>query len=125
YYQLAAAKRSLRTLLGRVTDTAEDDAEVPIPADYPAVLLPLVELPEQTLARRPDLQAAWQALQAADLRTQVAYKDMLPSLSISAALSDTATSPSSSLLTDPVWSLLGQLTAPLFRGGELKAAART
>ncbi len=127
-YQLAAAKRSLRTLLGQVTDTAAESAGsagVAIPDDYPAVLMPLVDLPEQTLARRPDLQAAWQALEAADLRTRVAYKDMLPSLSISAALSDSGRSPAASLLTDPVWSLLGQLTAPLFRGGELKAAART
>ncbi|MFK4752269.1 TolC family protein [Oceanobacter antarcticus] len=124
-YQLAAAKRSLRTLLGQVTDTTAESAGVVIPDDYPAVLMPLVDLPEQTLARRPDLQAAWQALEAADLRTRVAYKDMLPSLSISAALSDSGRSPAASLLTDPVWSLLGQLTAPLFRGGELKAAART
>lgn len=27
------------------------------------------------------------------------------------------------LLSDPVWTLLGQLTAPLFQGGKLRAAA--
>jgi outer membrane protein TolC len=85
--------------------------------------LPLAELPPQTLRRRPDLQAAYVAIKAAGLRTAVAYKEMLPSISLQAALEDMADSPGKALLDDPVWSLLSQLTAPLFKGGQLKAAA--
>jgi len=48
---------------------------------------------------------------------------MLPSISLGAALEDVADSPAAALLTDRVWSLLGQLTAPLFHGGNLRAAA--
>ena len=114
---LRQQQRALNLLLGR------SQGQTLVTADYPAVLLPLADLPEQTLQRRPDLKAAWLAIEAAELRTRVAYKDMLPSLSLEAALTDAASSLSQSLLKDPLWSLLGQLSAPLFRGGELKAAA--
>lgn len=110
--------RTLATLLGkaRLTDFEFSDR-------YPEVILPLAELPEQTLQKRPDLQAAYLAILAADKRSSVAYKELLPSISIGAALEDISDSPSSLILTDPLWSLLGQLTAPLFQGGKLKAAA--
>lgn len=115
---LAQQQRALHEMLGR---TGRD--RIDIPADYPDVRTPIAELPEQTLGRRPDLKAAYLAIQAESLRTDVAYKDMLPSISLEGTLYDLAQSPTEALLNDPVWSLLGQLTAPLFRGGSLKAAA--
>lgn len=114
---LQQQQRALNVLLGR------SQGSTLIASDYPEVLVPLTELPAQALQRRPDLRAAFLAIQADDFRTKVAYKDMLPSISLEAALSDTGTSPGEALLTNPVWSLLGQLTAPLFRGGELQANA--
>lgn len=48
---------------------------------------------------------------------------MLPSISLSAALSDAAESPRMALFTSPIWSLAAQLTQPLYQGGQLKAAA--
>jgi len=115
---LAQQQRSLQTLLGSSTPIT-----VAVPEGYPGIIAPLAALPEQTLARRPDLQAAWLEIQANDLRTQVAYKDMLPSISLQATLQNVASSPAQALLSDPVWSLLGQLTAPLYQGGQLRAAA--
>lgn len=114
---LRQQQRALNVLLGR------PQGSTLVAKAYPQVLLPLAELPEQTLQRRPDLKAAWLAIEAAQLRTRVAYKDMLPSLVLEAALSDAADSLSDALFKDPLWSLLGQLSAPLFRGGELRAAA--
>jgi outer membrane protein TolC len=125
-YQLAAARRSLYNLLGLTAQTAPADIRLLLesaPLVYPTVLLPLADLPQQTLARRPDLLAAWHAIEAANDNARVAYKDMLPSLSISAALTDTAVTPSQALFNNPVWSLLAQLTAPLYRGGALQAAS--
>ncbi|GGN24637.1 MULTISPECIES: TolC family protein [Marinomonas] len=90
---------------------------------YPAVNLTLSDLPKQNLQRRPDLKAAYLAIEAADLNTSVAYKDMLPSISLSATLSETAASPRAALFGSPIWSLLGQITQPLYQGGRLKAAA--
>lgn len=109
--------RQFRQLLGQ----SELPSIIETPT-YPEVQLSLADMPQQTLARRPDLQAAYIAIQAASLRTEVAYKDLLPSLDLGAALTDSASTPHESLLASPVWSLLGQLTAPLFQGGELRAA---
>ncbi|WP_266277622.1 TolC family protein [Methylophaga sp. OBS3] len=109
----------LRTLLGQT----ELPSLKALPADYPTVLLPLADLPEQTLARRPDLQAAYVAILAADLRTDAAYKDLLPRLDFQAILQDAASSPREALFGAPAWSLLGQLTAPLYEGGQRKATA--
>tara|TARA_R110001592_G_scaffold356937_2_gene659488 strand:- start:3702 stop:5075 length:1374 start_codon:yes stop_codon:yes gene_type:complete len=114
---LQQQQRAMNLLLGR------RQGSTVIASGYPQVLAPLTGLPEQTLKRRPDLKAAYMAIRANDFRTSVAYKDMLPSISLEAALSDTGTSPGDALLRNPVWSLLGQLTAPLFRGGELQANA--
>ena len=129
---LARQQRTLRTLLGRLgpsdgsekaTGSGESHAEIAdIPENYPDVLQPLVELPEISLQRRPDLQAAYTTIVAEELRTSVAYKDLLPSVRLQAFLTDVATKPADALLTDPVWSLLGQLTAPLYQGGALRAA---
>jgi len=114
----AQEQRSLRAMLGRT-----DAQAITNPDDYPAVLVPLADVPEQTLARRPDLKAGYLAIEAARLRTDVAYKDLLPSISLQTVLEDAAEDPADALLTGPVWSLLGQLTAPLYKGGELRAAA--
>jgi outer membrane protein TolC len=112
-------QQSLRTLLGR-TDANEFD----IDTEYPPVGRPMAQMPAQILARRPDLQAAYRAIEAAELRTSVAYKALLPSFSLGAALLGSAESLGSSLMADPVWSLLAQLTAPLYKGGELRATAQ-
>lgn len=115
---LAQNRRSLQTLLGRSGEVA-----LTIPEEYSSVLVPLAGLPEQTLGRRPDLKAAYLAIEAASLRTSVAYKELLPSISLQAALEDAATSPVEALLTNPIWSLLAQVTAPIYQGGKLRAAA--
>lgn len=108
----------LKTLIGQV-----DNPEFALPTDYPEVAIPEIDLPQQSLNRRPDLLAAYAAIQAANARTEVAYKDLLPSLNLQAVLEDVGSSPRASLFTAPVWSLLGQLTAPLYQGGQLRAAA--
>ena len=116
--ELAIAKRDLQLYLGN-SEALEQIPE----AQYPAVDIGFLQLPNQSLQRRPDLKAAYLAIEAADLNTSVAYKDMLPSISLSAALAETASSPSKALFGSPIWSLLAQLTQPLYQGGQLKAAA--
>ncbi len=115
---LAQRQRSLQGLLGRSTPLPPSVA-----TDYPAVALPPADLPPQSLRRRPDLLAAYQAIAAAEARSAVAYRALLPSLDLSAALQSATSSPQMTLFTDPVWSLLAQLTAPLYQGGKLRAAA--
>jgi len=112
-------KRSLTLLLGQLGEQKSYN----ISEKFPKVLTPLATLPEQDLSRRPDLQSAFFKIEAEKYRTKAAYKALLPSISLELALSDSATSPSSALLTSPLWSILGQLSAPLFKGGYLRAQA--
>ncbi len=116
---LLTAKRTLAVLLGRQNQSLN---ELNTQVNFPDVLLPLTTLPKQDLARRPDLQAAFYALKATEFEVDVAYKALLPSISLSASLSDNDSTPSQALFTNPLWSLLGQMTAPLFQGGRFEGA---
>lgn len=115
---LAIEQRNLGLYLG-----STESANFITNARYPDVNLTFSDFPRQNLERRPDLKAAYLAIEAAELNTSVAYKDMLPSISLSATLSNTAESPSAALFGSPIWSLLAQVTQPLYQGGQLKAAA--
>ncbi|MCV2402561.1 TolC family protein [Marinomonas sp. C2222] len=114
---LAAELRTLQVYLG-----STESLHLVTNTHYPQVILPLSDLPTQTLSRRPDLKAAYLSIEAADLNTSVAYKDMLPSISLKATLSETASSPTKALFGEPLWTLLAQLTQPIYNGGQLKAA---
>lgn len=110
-----ALQRAMAVLLGETAYTAQ------VSTDYPSVIVPLAGLPVQDLGRRPDLQQAYLDTRIADLNRDIAYKALLPSFSLTLALSDSAGALRESLFTSPAWSLLGQLSAPLFRGGQLRA----
>ena len=118
YQQKTEAQRSLNVLLGAF------NAEIEVldsTLAFPDVLMPTEIIGIQNLSNRPDVRATFFAIQAESLRTDVAYKALLPSISLSANLTDVASSPLSSLLTDPIWQILGQISAPLFQGGSLRA----
>lgn len=110
--------RTLESLLGR----------------YPAARLDIADslpemsgsvpsgLPSQLLIRRPDLVAGERRLVAADERFLQARDDRLPRFRLTA--NGGTTSDEVRDLLDPdflVWSLLGNLTQPLFQGGRLQA----
>lgn len=117
---LAQSKRSLLLLTGELNTKVTD---VNVAQAFPDVLNPLENMSVQNLAGRPDLQQAFFNIEAESLRTDAAYKAMLPSFSLSASLKDMAETPSEALFTNPLWSALGQVSAPLFQGGRLKTNA--
>lgn len=117
---LEKSKRSLVLLTGK---WSSDSHKFQTPSTFPDVLNPIDQLSEQTLERRPDIQKALYSIEAESLRTQAAYKAMLPSISLSASLTSISESPSDALLVSPLWSMLGKISAPLFQGGKLKAEA--
>ena len=118
YQQLDAAKRQLDVLLGRYAAgqvTAPDnlpETPVAIPAGLPADLV----------ARRPDLVAAERSVAASEARLQVARKELLPSISLTAN-TGTSTNALRSLLSGDfsVWGLVSNVVAPLWQGGRLRA----
>lgn len=117
---LAQSQRSLVLLTGELSVQPQN---LNISAAFPDVLNPLDMMPVQNLSGRPDLRQAFYNIEAEALRTDAAYKAMLPSFSVSASLKDMAQTPSEALFTNPLWSALGSISAPLFQGGKLKANA--
>lgn len=82
--------------------------------------LPETGLPAELLQRRPDIQSAFLLLQASDREMAAAISNRYPRLSISTSAQLRANS-FDNLLEDWAYSLGGNLVAPLFYGGRLKA----
>ena len=79
-------------------------------------------IPSTLLMKRPDIDAAYQRIRAADSRVTVAHRDLYPRFSLTAS----GGNQSSTLrnLADAnfnVWSIAGNLTAPLIDGGSRRA----
>lgn len=110
-YQQALRNLSLLTGLSK--------NELDYRTSFPKVLLPLSDLSSQNLARRPDLQQAYQNILASQYQHQVAYKSLLPSLSLNASLTNSDSNLHDALFGSSAWQLLGQLSAPLFNAGKL------
>ena len=116
--QFDAVARQLEVLLGEYADGT---------IDTPATLPPLtptvpIGLPSDLVARRPDLVAAERKLSAALARADVSRSDLLPRISLTGS-TGIATDGLRSLIDGDfgVWSLLGNVVAPLWQGGRLRA----
>lgn len=119
--QLGQQKRRLEILAGRYpAATIMASGEIPdLTGDVPA------GLPINLLERRPDLQAARARLLSAGYNSQAANKALLPSLSITANGNNSSQGFSDLLDLDNIfWSVLGNLTQPVFQGGKLRYAAK-
>lgn len=79
-------------------------------------------LPSDLLRRRPDIAAAYARILAADARVKVAHADLFPSFALTISggrNSDTLSNLARSSFN--TWSLLGNLSAPLFDAGQRRA----
>jgi NodT family efflux transporter outer membrane factor (OMF) lipoprotein len=115
---LQNALRALELLLGRYPA-----ADVKVAANFPPMPAPVpVGLPSQLLERRPDVVAAERRVAAAFNRVGEAKAAQLPRLSLTAGVS--AISSDVFVLQDrqnPSWGFGGNLLAPLYQGGALRA----
>ncbi len=93
------------------------DENAPLP---PLDAMPDPGLPIELLDARPDIQAAWARLAAADWDISAAHAKRYPSLRLSASMLFEAAS-TSLLFTNWVAALAGSLAMPLFDGGALAA----
>ena len=119
--RLDATVRQLETLLGRypsagLLERFEIDPLPDLPVPVP------VGLPSELVSRRPDLVAAERRLAATDQRLLVARRSRYPRLALT-----TSGGLASNQLGDLIegnfstWALIGNLTAPVFQAGRLKA----
>lgn len=116
--QQILAIRKLEQLLGQYPEgKLLVDAQLPLLSSE----IPL-GLPSDIVSRKPELLASWYQLLAKDSALAYAHKQRFPSVNITASLTDSRESLSDLLSTSSLgWSLLGNLTMPLFNAGKLKA----
>lgn len=79
-------------------------------------------LPSDLLRQRPDIAASYARILAADARVKVAHADLFPSFALTVSggrNSDTLSNLARSSFN--TWSLLGNLSAPLFDAGQRRA----
>ena len=116
--QLDASTRQLEVLLARYAG-----GDITTPPDLPA-MPPAVPagVPADLVARRPDLVAAERQVAASEARLRVARRELLPSFSLTAN-TGTSTNALRTLLNGDfgVWGLVGNVVAPLWQGGRLRA----
>jgi multidrug efflux system outer membrane protein len=110
--------RALEALLGRYPAAEVEVAKELTPMPGPAP----VGLPSELLERRPDVIAAERRVAVAFDRVEEAKAAQLPRISLTAG----GSSVSSELIdlkshNNPIWSLGGNLIAPLYQGGALRA----
>ncbi len=115
---VADAARTLEVLLGRYPAAA-----ITAPTDLPVLgAMASVGSPETLLARRPDVAAAEARMAAAGLRADAARLAMRPALTLSASAGVGSDKIEDLVDVDLIAGrVLANLTAPIFRGGALKA----
>ena len=114
----ASAARSLETLLGRYPS-----GRLNREGDFPTLeTLSGIGAPGDLLTRRPDIRAAERRLIAAGLRADAAQKALFPSLTLSGSSGTGGANIDQLLDVDNlISSLTSSITAPIFRGGALRA----
>ena len=115
---LDAISRQLEIILGRYPSASLDlGSELPVLTDHvPA------GLPDELVARRPDLVAAERRLAGTYASVSQAKKALLPGIALTAS-GGTSSSALSDLLNGDfsVWSIVGSVLQPIFQGGRLRA----
>lgn len=116
--QLDASTRQLEVLLAQYAGR-----DIAPPPDLPGMPSSVPGgIPADLVARRPDLVAAERQVAASEARLRVARRDLLPSFSLTAN-TGTSTNTLRTLLNGDfaVWGLVGNVLAPLWQGGRLRA----
>lgn len=119
---LNRSQRALEILLGRYPA-----ADIVAAEQFPQATWQLpAGLPSELMNRRPDVMAAEHRFRAAFLDVAAAKRARYPSITLVGGgghVTDSAYLLNQDL-ENPLWALTGQFMAPLFTGGQLKAAVR-
>lgn len=113
-----SALRACEVLAGEYPAAAFEHAEAfpDLSESIPALL------PSELLTRRPDILAAERAFAASHQRALRARKDLLPAFSLTSSVGTSSNELEDLLKSDfLVWNLIGNVTQPIFQGGQLKA----
>jgi NodT family efflux transporter outer membrane factor (OMF) lipoprotein len=115
--QFEQTRDLMRALLGKLPNHADETIELEdlqLPPELP------LSVPAKIIDQRPDVRAAEAQLHAANAEVGVAVAAMLPQFSITGAYGGNATQiPWMFRGGGPFWSLVGDVSQPLFEGGTL------
>jgi len=110
----------LKNQLSVLTGNPPNKLSTGLPDELPVLPeLPATGIPVELVERRPDVRAAWFRLKAADRDLASAISSRYPRLSFSAEV--VSQGAPSELFREWAWSVSGNLLAPLFYGGRLRA----
>jgi len=111
--EIEVLEHSLAILSGK--DPAS--ASYPMVRNFPVLpAFPALGIPAETLAKRPDIQSSWLAIQSADADVAAAIANRFPSITLGGTISAAFGSPIN-LFENWVKSLSASLALPLFDGG--------
>lgn len=113
----AVIKHRLAVLLGSSPQQTPGLTPDSLPGLPP---LPETGIPVELVQRRPDVQAAFHRLQAADRGLAAAISNKYPRLSLNASMQLRANE-IDKVFENWAWSIAGNLLAPILYGGELRA----
>jgi outer membrane protein, multidrug efflux system len=115
--QIVAQENALDLLLGRNPGPIARGAALVEQYDPPEVP---AGIPASLLERRPDLREAEQNLIAANANVGVAKANFFPTISLSGLFGGVSPQLSELTGTGKAWSVVGDVTGPIFTGGRLK-----
>jgi NodT family efflux transporter outer membrane factor (OMF) lipoprotein len=121
--QLAATRNQLAVYTGALpADYSDADLDLDslnIPQDLP------VSLPSKFVEQRPDIREYSALLHQATAQVGIATANMLPQITLTGSVGQDASTWSNLFSAGSnVWSLIGSLSQPIFKGGQLKHQRR-
>ena len=121
--QLEQVRNTLAVLTGRYPSEAQVPnlqlTDLQLPPDLP------LSLPSRLIAQRPDIRSSEALLHSASAQVGVTTANLFPQFTVSGSVSENATQVGNFFLGNNTgWSLIAGLTAPIFRGGTLRAQQR-
>jgi NodT family efflux transporter outer membrane factor (OMF) lipoprotein len=121
--QLEQVRNTLVILTGRYPSAGPAPnialADLRLPPDLP------LSLPSKLVEQRPDIRAAEALLHNASAQIGIATANLFPQFTVTGSLTDSAFQVGDFFTgTNTGWSLIAGVTAPIFRGGTLRAQQR-
>ncbi|HXJ01671.1 MAG TPA: efflux transporter outer membrane subunit [Micropepsaceae bacterium] len=121
--QLEQVRNTLVILTGRYPSEGPvpniELADLQLPVDLP------LSLPSSLIEQRPDIRASEALLHNASAQIGVATANLFPQFTVTGSLTDSAFQVGDFFTgADTGWSVIAGLTAPIFRGGTLRAQQR-
>ena len=120
----ASAAKVLEHQLAMLLGSTPGTIRIPENGGFPVIQdIPKTGIPAELVRRRPDVRTAELRVQSADRRAAAAVANQFPKISLSAS-TETSAGGVGQLFDSWLVNLAGNVTAPLFQGGALRAEVR-